>query len=77
MNICKHCGAIADYRIVNGKLVQLHECKICASSGIYFTIKPPEGSEFRECPLCASPYLHTGNFENCLMCEMKKEQYDD
>jgi len=36
--------------------------------------EPPKGYEFKECPFCKNPYLDNGTFENCIWCEIHKEE---
>lgn len=41
--------------------------------GIFLIIKPPEGFTFGECSLCQKPFLYDGTSENCLWCEIHKD----
>jgi len=38
-----------------------------------FVIHPPEGTEFKECPLCKNPFVYNGMLSNCLWCEINKD----
>lgn len=40
---------------------------------IVFTIMPPKGKEFRQCKLCDMPMVYDGTSDNCLYCEITKE----
>lgn len=39
-----------------------------------FIIYHPEEYGFKECPLCKNPYVDDGKAENCLWCEIHKEE---
>lgn len=41
---------------------------------IYMEIYPPLGCIFRLCDLCDNPYVDDGLFNNCLWCEINKEE---
>ncbi len=41
---------------------------------INLIIYPPKGTEFKECKLCQNPFVYDGHSENCLFCEINKEE---
>ncbi len=42
-----------------------------------FVIYPPVGTVFNTCPLCQNPFIDDGKAENCLWCEIHKEEPKD
>jgi hypothetical protein len=49
---------------------------ITSSNDAIWWIEPPEGKEFKECPLCKNIMIDDGTSKNCIYCEInKKENY--
>ena len=37
----------------------------------------PQGYIFKECPLCSLPFLYDGKLNNCMWCEIHKEEHEE
>lgn len=37
-------------------------------------ILPPEGMIFKECTVCAMPFIYDGTYDSCLFCTINKEE---
>lgn len=51
------------------------ECDKCGEHAVdctcvKFLILPPEGKEFKKCPVCSNPFVYDGISEICLWCEL-------
>lgn len=47
------------------------------TDGVSIRILPPKGTSFRICDLCGNPFVYCGDLENCLWCEIHKEEHEE
>lgn len=51
-----------------------HEHTLDCNCKTVITINPPKGYIFGSCQLCNLPFCYDGSSDNCLFCEINKDE---